>query len=171
MTYDAQLHFKQKTVENALQRIGKIDVSGIEPILPSAETTYYRNKMEYTFSNKRWLTDAEIKSDEEFGKQALGFHVPLHFDKILQIDHCHLQASPSNEIRNAVDEFAVANGISYYDVRKHEGALRNLIVRNTSTGELMIIVVFAHPEEGQVELLMEFHQTVFSGDYFAFIHY
>lgn len=161
MTYEAQLHFKQKAVENALQRIGKVDVSGIESILPSAETTYYRNKMEYTFSNKRWLTDAEVKSDQEFGKQALGFHVPLHFDKILQIDHCHLQASPSNEIRNAVDGFAVANEISYYDVRKHEGALRNLIVRNTSTGELMIIVVFAHPEEGQVELLMDFIEASF----------
>lgn len=161
MTYDAQLHFKQKTVENALQRIGKIDVSGIESILPSAETTYYRNKMEYTFSNKRWLTDEEVKSDEIFGKQALGFHVPLHFDKILQIDHCHLQASPSNEIRNAVDKFSVENEISYYDVRRHEGALRNLIVRNTSTGELMIIVVFAHPEEGQVDLLMEFIKESF----------
>jgi 23S rRNA (uracil1939-C5)-methyltransferase len=161
MTYDAQLIFKQKAVENALQRIGKIDVSGIEPILPSLETTYYRNKMEYTFSNKRWLTDEEIKSGEEFGKQALGFHVPLFFDKILQISHCHLQADPSNTIRNAVDAFAVANDISYYDVRKHEGALRNLIIRNTSTGELMIIVVFAHPEEGQIDLLMNFLKQSF----------
>ena len=161
MTYDSQLTFKQKTVENALQRIGKIDVSGIESILPSSETTYYRNKMEYTFSNKRWLTDDEIKSNEEFGKQALGFHVPLFFDKILQISHCHLQAEPSNAIRNAVDVFAVANNISYYDVRAHEGALRNLIIRNTSTGELMIIVVFAHPEEGQIELLMDFVKQSF----------
>ncbi len=161
MTYHAQLFFKQKTVENALQRIGKLDVSGIEPILPSAETTYYRNKMEYTFSNKRWLTDEEIKSDEEFGKQALGFHVPLHFDKILQINHCYLQAEPSNSLRNAVDEFAVANNISYYDVRKHEGALRNLIIRNTSTGELMVIVVFAHPEENQIDLLMDFIKQSF----------
>lgn len=161
MTYDSQLTFKQKTVENALQRIGKIDVSGIESILPSSETTYYRNKMEYTFSNKRWLTDDEIKSNEEFGKQALGFHVPLFFDKILQISHCHLQAEPSNTIRNAVDAFAVANNISYYDVRAHEGALRNLIIRNTSTGELMIIVVFAHPEEGQIDLLMEFVKQSF----------
>lgn len=161
MTYDAQLFYKQKTVESALQRIGKVDTSGIEPILASKNTRFYRNKMEYTFSNKRWLTDAEIKSDEVFGKQALGFHVPLHFDKILQINHCHLQAEPSNEIRNSIDEFAVKNNISYYDVRQHEGALRNLIIRNTSTGELMVIVVFAHPEEGQVALLMEFVKTTF----------
>ena len=161
MTYEAQLFYKQKTVESALQRIGKVDTSGIEPILASKNTRFYRNKMEYTFSNKRWLTDAEIKSDEIFGKQALGFHVPLHFDKILQINYCHLQAEPSNEIRNSIDEFAVKNNISYYDVRQHEGALRNLIIRNTSTGELMVIVVFAHPEEGQVELLMEFVKSTF----------
>lgn len=161
MSYQAQLLYKQNAVENALQRIGKIDVSHIEPILPSIETRYYRNKMEYTFSNKRWLTEEEINSNETFGKQALGFHVPLHFDKILQITHCHLQAEPSNTIRNAIDEFATAQQISYYDVRKHEGALRNLIIRNTSTGELMVIVVFAHPEQGQIELLMDFVKQSF----------
>ncbi|PRD51421.1 23S rRNA (uracil(1939)-C(5))-methyltransferase RlmD [Sphingobacterium gobiense] len=155
MEYPAQLLFKQQYVENALKRLGKVDVSSMEPILASAETTYYRNKLEFTFSNKRWLTsvDEEVKPDDF---NALGFHVPGRFDKILDIDHCFLQQDPSNTIRNAVRTFAIAQGISFYDLRAHEGALRNLIVRTSSTGEVMVIVVFAYPEEGQVDLLMNY---------------
>lgn len=160
MNYDAQLLFKQQSVDNALTRLGKVDTSKMEPILGSAETAYYRNKLEYTFSNKRWLTSV----DEEYPEsemQALGFHVPGRFDKILDIKHCYLQADPSNDLRNSVREFSVENGISFYDLRLHEGALRNLIIRVSSTGELMVIVVFAYPEEGQVELLMSFIQQKF----------
>lgn len=155
MSYDAQLKFKQQSVDNALTRIGKVDTASIEEILGSAETTYYRNKLEYTFSNKRWLTnrDEEVLPED---LNALGFHVPGRFDKILDIDHCYLQQDPSNNIRNSVRDFAIENGMSFYDLRQHEGALRNLIIRTSSTGEVMVVVVFAYPEEGQVELMMNF---------------
>ena len=155
MSYEAQLKFKQQYVDNALSRIGKVDTSSMEDILGSAETTYYRNKLEYTFSNKRWLTN----KDEEIlpeNLNALGFHVPGRFDKILDIDHCYLQQDPSNELRNSIRDFAIQNDISFYDLRMHEGALRNLIIRTASTGELMVIVVFAYPKEDQVDLLMNF---------------
>lgn len=160
MSYDAQLKFKEQYVGNQLSRIGKVDVSGMEPILGSEGTKYYRNKLEFTFSNKRWLTDLdEVQPGDSM--DALGFHVPGRFDKILAIDHCYLQQDPSNAVRNEVFEFAQANGISFYDLKFHEGALRNLIIRTSSTGEVMVIVVFAYPEEGQVELLMSFIQERF----------
>lgn len=159
MNYDAQLKFKQQAVGNALSRIGKIDVSAMEPILPSEQTTYYRNKLEFTFSNKKWLTNLDEGSEESM--DALGFHVPGRFDKILKIDHCYLQQEPSNDIRNRVFEFAQANGISFYDIRQNEGVLRNLIIRTSSTGENMVIVVFAYPVDNQVELLMNFIQSEF----------
>ncbi|MCI0920517.1 23S rRNA (uracil(1939)-C(5))-methyltransferase RlmD [Sphingobacterium rhinopitheci] len=155
MSYEGQLKFKQQSVDNALARIGKVDTSSMEDILPSVQTEYYRNKLEYTFSNKRWLTnvDEEVLPDS---MDALGFHVPGRFDKILDIDHCYLQQDPSNDIRNAVGAFAKENNFSFYDLRAHEGALRNLIIRTSSTGEIMVIVVFAYPEEGQVELMMNY---------------
>ena len=160
MTYDSQLKFKEQYVGNALSRIGKVDVSGMEPILGSVQTEYYRNKLEYTFSNKRWLTSLdEVEPTDSM--DALGFHVPGRFDKILTIDHCYLQQDPSNELRNSIFEFAKENFISFYDLREHEGSLRNLIIRTSSTGELMVIVVFAYPEEGQVEMLMSFIQAKF----------
>lgn len=155
MSYEAQLKFKQQYVDNALSRIGKVDTSSMEDILGSEQTTYYRNKLEFTFSNKRWLTSQdEVVTPETLN--ALGFHVPGRFDKILDIKHCYLQQDPSNDLRNSIKEFAVANGISFYDLRQHEGALRNLIIRTSSTGEIMVIVVFAYPEEGQIEQLMDF---------------
>ena len=155
MSYEAQLKFKQQYVDNALSRIGKVDTSSMEDILGSAATTYYRNKLEYTFSNKRWLTNRDEEVSPE-NLNALGFHVPGRFDKILDIAHCYLQEEPSNDLRNSVRDFAIAQGISFYDLRTHEGALRNLIIRTSSTGEVMVVVVFAYPEEGQVELLMNF---------------
>lgn len=160
MSYDAQLKFKEQYVGNQLSRIGKVDVSGMEPILGSEGTKYYRNKLEFTFSNKRWLTDLDDVQPGD-SMDALGFHVPGRFDKILAIDHCYLQQDPSNALRNEVFEFAQANGISFYDLKFHEGALRNLIIRTSSTGEVMVIVVFAYPEEGQVDLLMSFIQERF----------
>ncbi len=161
MTYKAQLHFKQKAVTDALERIAKIDVSSLMPILPSPETRFYRNKLEFTFSDRRWLTNGEISSGETFSTDALGFHVPLYFDRILDIQKCHLQAEPSNEIRNRVRDFAIQNEISFYNLRKHEGGLRNLIVRSSSTGELMVIVVFAFADHEQVDGLLEFIKTSF----------
>lgn len=161
MYYGAQLKYKQKSVLDALQRLAGLDVSHAEAILPSSQDKYYRNKLEYTFSNKRWLTSQDDIIEDEKELNALGFHVPLRFDKILKIDHCYLQANPSNDLRNSIAEFAVRNNVSFYDLRAHEGALRNLVIRTSSTGELMVIVIFAYPEEGQVELVMEFVKTQF----------
>ncbi len=153
MNYPAQLQFKQQYVDNALRRLGKVDTGSMENILGSSQTEYYRNKLEFTFSNKRWLTsvDQEVLPED---MNALGFHVPGRFDKILDIDHCFLQQDPSNAIRNTVREFATQNAILFYDLRAHEGALRNLIIRTSSTGEIMLIVVFAYPTDEQVTLLM-----------------
>ena len=161
MTYAAQLVFKQKTVADALSRLAKIEVSGMLPIVPSPEDRYYRNKLEFTFSNKRWLYDGESRDNEQLDMNALGFHIPGRFDKILDVNHCYLQADPSNEIRNRVDVFAKDHGMTYYDLRAHTGALRNLIIRTSSTGELMVIVVFAYPTEDEVKKLMGFVEAEF----------
>jgi len=156
MTYAAQLKFKQKSVSDALSRIAKIDVHGMLPIIASPQDRYYRNKLEFTFSNKRWLMDGEARPEEPVNMDALGFHIPGRFDKILDVHHCYLQADPSNAIRNSIDEFAKRNDYSYYDLKAHTGALRNLIIRTSSTGELMVIVVFAYATEDEVEALMNF---------------
>ena len=157
LNYDAQLQFKQKSVSDALQRLAKVDVSGMEPILGSKESRYYRNKLEYTFSDKRWLTDKDMKDNPE-GREmnALGYHIPGRFDKILDINHCYLQADPSNEIRNKVREYALKHQLSFYNLKNHEGALRNLIIRTASTGELMLIVVFAYADEAQISAMMQY---------------
>lgn len=158
MGYESQLKFKYNNVEAALQRLAKIDTSSMEPILGSAENKYYRNKLEYTFSNKRWLNKedmAAVDEAEALEMNALGFHVPLRFDKILDIQHCYLQAEPSNSIRNEVRDYALKNSLSFYDLRNHEGNLRNLIIRTSSTGEVMVVVVFAYAEPEEVNGLME----------------
>jgi 23S rRNA (uracil1939-C5)-methyltransferase len=161
MTYAAQLQFKQKSVADALSRLAKVDVSGILPIVPSPEDRYYRNKLEFTFSNKRWLMDGENRTDEVMDMNALGFHIPGRFDKILDVHHCYLQADPSNAIRNSIDEFAKREGYSYYDLKAHAGALRNLIIRTSSTGELMVIVVFAYATQEEIDKLMAFVASTF----------
>jgi 23S rRNA (uracil1939-C5)-methyltransferase len=163
LNYDAQLQFKQKSVSDALQRLGKVDVSQMEAILGSSESRYYRNKLEYTFSDKRWLTDGDMRSGETMEMNALGYHIPGRFDKILDIEHCYLQADPSNEIRNKVREYALDAQISFYNLKNHEGSLRNLIIRTSSTGELMVIVVFAYADEDQIEGMMKFIASEFPG--------
>lgn len=163
LNYDAQLMFKQKSVSDALQRLAKVDVSGMETILGSKASRYYRNKLEYTFSDKRWLTDEDMQNNQEMEMNALGYHIPGRFDKILDIEHCHLQADPSNDIRNKVREYALAQGISFYNLKNHEGSLRNLIIRTSSIGELMVIVVFAYAEEEQIMRMMKFIGDEFSG--------
>lgn len=157
MDYAAQLKFKQQSVNAALTRLAKIDTAAMEPILGSAKNKYYRNKLEFTFSNKRWLDAKDMDNQpEDRQMDALGFHVPGRFDKILDIDHCYLQAEPSNSIRNAVKAYAVQNGLSFYDLRSHEGALRNLIIRTSSNGEVMVVVVFAYANPDQIDKLMAF---------------
>jgi 23S rRNA (uracil1939-C5)-methyltransferase len=161
MQYEAQLQFKYKSVEAALQRLAKINTSMMEPILGSAADTYYRNKLEYTFSNKRWLNRGDMGDTTDLEMNALGFHVPLRFDKILDIQHCYLQAEPSNTLRNQVRNYAIRMGMSFYDLREHTGSLRNLIIRTSSTGEVMVVVVFAYVEQEQVDGLMSYLQSEF----------
>lgn len=161
MQYEAQLQFKYRSVEAAMQRLAKINTSMMEPILGSAEDTYYRNKLEYTFSNKRWLDRGDLGETADMEMNALGFHVPLRFDKILDIQHCYLQAEPSNTLRNQVRSYAIRMGLSFYDLRNHTGNLRNLIIRTSSTGEVMVVVVFAYVEQDQVDGLMSYLQSEF----------
>jgi 23S rRNA (uracil1939-C5)-methyltransferase len=161
MQYDAQLLFKYKSVEAALQRLAKIDTSAMEPILGSAENKYYRNKLEYTFSNKRWLNREDMGDSSDLEMNALGFHVPSRFDKILDIQHCYLQAEPSNTLRNQVRNYALRMGLSFYDLRNHEGNLRNLIIRTSSTGEVMVVVVFAYVQQDQIDGLMAYIKEEF----------
>ena len=161
MTYAAQLQYKQKSVADALSRLAKLDVSGIMPIVASPQDRYYRNKLEFTFSDKRWLYDGENRDNEELDMNALGFHIPGRFDKILDVKHCYLQTDPSNDLRNAIRDFAKEHNISFYNLKRHEGALRNLIIRTSSTGELMVIVVFAYVGEQEVNLLMAHIQRHF----------
>lgn len=160
MDYHAQLEFKQLAVKNALGRIGKLEVSHMESILPSAKTRYYRNKLEFTFSNKKWLTSLDQEQGEA-DMSALGFHIPGRFDKILDIEHCYLQGGLSNEIRNSIGAFTRKMQLPYYDLKQHEGALRNLIIRTTSIGELMVIVVFAYIDEVDIERTMQFVKESF----------
>lgn len=164
LDYAAQLRFKQTTVENALLRIAKVNVGEMRPIL-GAKTIYnYRNKLEFTFCDKRWLTEEEIKSDEKMDdRRGLGFHLSGLFDKILDLEECHLQAAPSDALRLAIRQFTLENKYSYYNVREHHGLMRTLLVRTSSVGELMVTLVFGEKEMDKIEpllvwLLKEFPQ-------------
>jgi 23S rRNA (uracil1939-C5)-methyltransferase len=141
--YQTQLTQKFQQVKDQLSRIGKIDVSEIQPILGSKMTQFYRNKLEFTFSNSRWLTDEEVNSGNEFNKNALGFHIPKRFEKVLPITKCYLQDDPSNDIRNFFSDYAHTNNLSFYDHVAHEGFFRNLIIRTSSIGQTMVVVQFA----------------------------
>ena len=160
VNYQEQLAQKQQIVEDNLTRIGKIDLPAISPIVGSENEFYYRNKLEFTFSNKRWLTNKEIESGEDLTKNALGFHVPRLFDRIVDIEGCHLQPEFSNEIRNSIKKYALDNDLSFYDIREKKGFLRNLIVRNSSIDEWMVIVQLGD-ENGPIDDLMSFIKTSF----------
>ena len=155
LPYRLQLHYKEKQVRDNLSRIGKIDLPEINPIIGSSEVFLYRNKLEYTFSDKRWLTKEEIKSGDNYEKEAaLGFHIPGLFDKVLDIIECHLQPEPSNSIRNAVRKYAHANNLQFFNLREQKGFLRNLVIRNSLEGKVMVIVVFYYDDfEKRTELL------------------
>jgi 23S rRNA (uracil1939-C5)-methyltransferase len=155
LPYSEQIKYKHQQVVDNLQRIAKVELPEIDYILPSEKTVFYRNKLEFTFSNNRWLTKEEIASEGKLERNnALGFHVPKIWDKIVQINKCWLQPDPSNDIRNEVKRYADQNKLSYFDLRKQEGLLRNLIVRTSSTGELMVIVIFFFEDEkARIELL------------------
>jgi 23S rRNA (uracil1939-C5)-methyltransferase len=157
MNYTQQLYYKQNEVLNHLQRIGKIELPDFEPILGSEKKFFYRNKMEFSFSNSRWLTEAEISSTEDLGnRNALGFHIPKMWDKILDINKCHLQEDPSNAIRNEVRDFANKHGLSFFNPREHSGLLRTLMLRTASTGEIMVLIQFFEDDKAKRELLLDY---------------
>ena len=143
LPYSEQLKAKQQQVEDALKRIAKVELPEITPILSSEATREYRNKMEYTFSNKKWLTWEQMRSGEEFpDRDAAGFHIPGAFDKVLDIDRCHLQDDLGNKLRLHVKEYAKANGLTFYDLRAQTGLLRTMMIRIASTGETMVVISF-----------------------------
>ena len=162
LNYETQLFFKQKTVSDALTRIGKLDISTLKPIFPNTENYFYRNKLEFSFSDKKWLTTDEIKSGEEIdNKNALGFHIPKMFDKILDIKNCYLQSEPSNSIRNEIKKFALKNNLSFFGVRNKTGLLRTLMIRTSSTGELMVLIQFYENEPENIKLLLNHLKDTF----------
>lgn len=154
--YNKQLEYKEKIVKESFERIGKISFLENLPIKGNKEVFYYRNKLEYTFSAKRWLTTEEIESGEEIERRALGFHIPGQFGKVINIDKCFLQDDRSNLIRNELREFALEKNLSFYNIQEHEGLLRNIIIRNTTLDEWMIIVSFGENNMDEVKLVMDF---------------
>ena len=162
MPYRDQLYYKRKQVSDNLERIGKVQLPEIRDILPSPYTRYYRNKMEFSFSGSRWLTREEIEgSDEQLEKRGVGLHIPGRWDKIVDIEHCHLQPDPSNAIRNAVRQFAIENDYLFFDEKNNEGFLRNMIIRTSSNGEVMVIVVFFENLAEKIDALLAYIKNRF----------
>ena len=161
LPYEEQLKYKHKQVTDNLTRIGKVALGEVYPILGSEKTTYYRNKLEFTFSNKRWLTNDEVRQDVKYDQMnAVGFHIPGAFDKVLAIEKCWLQDDISNRIRNAVRDYAYEHDYSFINLRTQEGMLRNMIIRTSSTGELMVIVICKITEDHEMELFKQLLQFI-----------
>lgn len=162
MDYETQLLFKQKTVTDALVRIGKLDVSTLKPIFGNKASYFYRNKLEFSFSDKKWLTTEEIKSNENIdNRNGLGFHIPRMFDKILDIKKCHLQEEPSNAIRNEIRDFAQKNDLTFFNVRDKHGLLRTLMIRTSSNGEIMVVIQFFENQPENIELILNHLKNTF----------
>lgn len=162
LPYGHQLKFKQKQVVDNLTRIGKVELKNISKIKPSLKEKYYRNKLEFTFSATRWLTDDEVEKKEDItDRNALGFHVPGRFDRVLDIEKCYLQDDLSNQIRLAVREFAIKEEFSFYHQRANEGFLRNLIIRNSNLGQWMVIMVFGEERPNDIESFMYYIKDLF----------
>ncbi|HEY0261652.1 MAG TPA: 23S rRNA (uracil(1939)-C(5))-methyltransferase RlmD [Chitinophagales bacterium] len=159
--YAAQLEFKTQIVRDALERIGKIDIQEMKPILGCEESFFYRNKLEFGFTDRRWLTNEEVASGAEFDRRGVGFHVPENFAGVLDIEKCHLQGGFSNELRNAIRTFAKEDNLSFFNLRSQEGFLRNLLVRNTSIGETLVLLAVAENNLEKIELLMQFIEQKF----------
>ncbi|HEY8690132.1 MAG TPA: 23S rRNA (uracil(1939)-C(5))-methyltransferase RlmD [Chitinophagaceae bacterium] len=156
LPYEKQLQYKQQEAEQVLKRIGKAELPQILPIIGSDNIIHYRNKLEFTFSNRRYLTNAEINKSEKIPQEnALGYHAPGIFDKIIDITECWLMDDINNLIRNTIRDYAIENALSYYDIRDHKGFLRNIIIRYCSTGELMINFVFAHDDQTEIKKLLD----------------
>lgn len=156
LPYDSQLQYKQQQVVDALQRIAKVEVPPVNPILGSAQTRHYRNKLEFTFSNKSWLTAEQMRSDQVFDdRNALGFHIPGSFDKVLDIKRCWLQEDLSNDIRLFIRDFVISHGYSFYDIRNNQGLMRTMMVRTASTGEVMLVVVFGEDDHEAIACVLD----------------
>lgn len=162
LPYDFQLKTKQRQVTDALERIAKIELPEVSPIIGSPRQWEYRNKMEYTFSNKSWLTFEQLRSGEVFDdRDAAGFHIPGAFDKVLDIKRCHLQDNISNRIRLFIKSYAKEHGLSFYDLRANQGLLRTVMIRTASTGQIMIVVVFGADEPENIKSLLDAMCTEF----------
>lgn len=162
MAYEHQLHFKQKEVENNLKRIGNLELPETTPILGSKKQYFYRNKMEFSFSSSRWLTQKEITSESQIeDRNALGFHIPGMWDKILDIKKCHLQEDPSNAIRLEIKNFASKNGLAFFNPRQQQGLLRTMMLRTASTGEIMLLIQFFEDTLEERELLLNHMKKTF----------
>ncbi len=156
MGYEHQLLYKQKEVINNLRRIGHLELPNISPILACEKEYFYRNKMEFSFSDNKWLTREEMKTGVEIAdKNALGFHIPGMWDKILDIEKCHLQKDPSNAIRVEIKSFATKNDLSFFNTKNQEGLLRTLMIRTTTTGNLMVLIQFREDDKDKRQLLLE----------------
>ncbi len=158
--YQHQIEYKRQQVIDSLQRIGKVTFPEVELTLPSPKTRYHRNKLEFTFSNRRWLSHQEISSGKRLNRMGVGFHKIRQFDKIIDIDHCYLQGDPSNEIRNSIRSYAKKHNLGFYDILKKQGFLRNLIIRTSSTGEIMVIVQVGQ-DQPELNTLLEFIDQAF----------
>jgi 23S rRNA (uracil1939-C5)-methyltransferase len=162
MQYEAQLKYKQNEVWNHLKRIGKVTLPEMTPIVGSKDIFYYRNKMEFSFSDTKWLTPEQIASEEVIDREhALGFHIPKMWDKILDIDHCYLQPDPSNAIRNGLKAFCMQNQIPFYSPRQQTGLMRSLMIRTSSIGEIMVLVQFYAPMEKEIAMVMGYLEQNF----------
>ena len=155
LPYEEQLKQKRQQVEDQLVRIGHLDIPEVRPCLGSERTREYRNKLEFTFADKRWLTYEEIAEGGDIASTpAVGFHIPGCFDKVLDINRCHLQVDISNRIRLAAKQFCIENGYSFHNAKAHEGLMRTMVIRTASTGEIMVIVVFNSNDTERIEALM-----------------
>lgn len=156
LSYQGQIDFKEKGVVHNLKHIGKVEVQEILPIAGVTNPYYYRNKMEFSFSNNRWLTMDEIQQEATIERNGLGFHKPGMWDKIVDVHHCHLQADPSNEIRNALRTYALENQLEFFDPRNQSGFLRTLMIRNTQEGEVMVLLQFYKEHKKNREAILDF---------------
>jgi 23S rRNA (uracil1939-C5)-methyltransferase len=156
LDYQYQKFFKEKQVKDSLDRIGKVSYPDIRPIIGAEKPFYYRNKLEFTFSDKRWLDSADFAEGEKSPDEmkGLGFHLPGKFDKVLDVNHCYLQKDPSNAIRLEVKAFAIEKGFSFFNIREQKGLMRNLMIRTASTGDLMVVVIFGEEDEQAIQEMM-----------------
>ena len=163
ISYQEQLAAKEQLVKDKLMHIGHIPCPPVAQIIAAQPTQYYRNKLEFTFSNKRWLSETEIQDGHLLDRRALGFHKPKYFDKVVAIKHCYLQPDPSNAIRLAISQFAQDQDWDFYDLRQNRGLLRNLVIRTTTTQEVMVIVQFGEADKPKIDLMMDYIQQQFPG--------